>query len=52
MADNKKNPLETTHNTVTTASYPQTVKDTQQYWDNVVSQQYQQAGVRRVGGGK
>ena len=54
MAINKRTPSITPGNTVgVDGSYPQTVQQVQQYWNNVVNQQYDRAGVARTiaGGG-
>lgn len=41
------NPNITPGNQVDGASYPQAVKAVQTYYNNVVSQQYQQAGIKQ-----
>jgi hypothetical protein len=47
MAEQKKNPNITPGNQVDGASYPQSVQQVQTYYNNVVSQQYQQAGIKQ-----
>ncbi len=46
------NPKQTAGNQVDGASYPQTVQAVQTYYNNVVNQQYKQAGVQRQQGSK
>lgn len=43
----KANPTQTPANTVTGDSYAQAVAQTKAQWDNVVDQQFKQAGIRR-----